>query len=141
MTAADCGTGTQDRPTSPATGFFQKSLQACKGVEPAERQRWRDSIYQEIRAMMQREGFSIHEACRITGLSRAGFYRHYEEHEPRQADVELRDAIHKVVIEFRCYGYRRVTKELKNNQGWMVNHKRVLRLMRADNLLALRKRR
>jgi len=91
--------------------------------------------------MMQREGFSIQEACRITGLSRAGFYRRYEEHEPRQADVELRDAIHKVVIENRCYGYRRVTEELNENQGWTVNYKRVLRLMREDNLLALRKRR
>jgi transposase InsO family protein len=91
--------------------------------------------------MMQREGFSINEACRITGLSRAGFYRRYEEHEPKQADVELRDAIHKVVLENRCYGYRRVRKELAGNQGWKVNHKRVLRLMREDNLLALRKRR
>jgi transposase InsO family protein len=91
--------------------------------------------------MMQREGFSINEACRITGLSRAGFYRRYEEHEPKQADVELRDAIHKVVLENRCYGYRRVRKELAENQGWKVNHKRVLRLMREDNLLALRKRR
>jgi len=91
--------------------------------------------------MMQREGFSIQEACRITGLSRAGFYRRYEEHEPRQADVELRDAIHKVVIENRCYGYRRVARELNENQGWKVNYKRVLRLMREDNLLALRKRR
>ena len=75
------------------------------------------------------------------GLSRAGFYRRYEEHEPAQADVELRDAIHKVVIESRCYGYRRVTRELVDKQGWLVNHKCVLRLMRADNLLALRKRR
>jgi putative transposase len=91
--------------------------------------------------MMLREGFSINEACQITGLSRAGFYRHYEEHEPRQADVELRDAIHKVVIGNRFYGYRRVTRELNDNQGWKVNHKRVLRLMRSDNLLALRKRR
>jgi putative transposase len=89
--------------------------------------------------MMQVEGFSITEACRATGLSRAGFYRHFEEHEPRQADIELRDAIHKVVIENRFYGYRRVTAALK--QDWGANHKRVLRLMRADNLLALRKRR
>ena len=90
--------------------------------------------------MMQLEGFSITEACRATGLSRAGFYRHYEEHEPRQADIELRDAIHKIVIENRFYGYRRVTAELRQ-KDWAVNHKRVLRLMRADNLLALRKRR
>ena len=91
--------------------------------------------------MMQREGFSIQEACRMTELSRAGFYRMYEEHEPRQADVELRDAIHKVVIENRCYGYRRVWEDLTKKQGWQVNHKRVLRLVREDNLLALRKRR
>lgn len=90
--------------------------------------------------MMQREGFSISEACRGAGLSRAGFYRHYEEHAPRQADVELRDAIQKIALENRCYGYRRVTAAL-HQQGWAVNHKRVLRLMRADNLLALRKRR
>lgn len=90
--------------------------------------------------MMQREGFTVTEACRGAGLSRAGFYRHYEEHEPRQADVELRDAIQKIVIENRFYGYRRVTAAL-NQQDWVVNHKRVLRLMRADNLLALRKQR
>ena len=90
--------------------------------------------------MTQLEGFSITEACRATGLSRAGFYRHYEEHEPRQADIELRDAIHTIVIENRFYGNRRVTAVL-NQKDWAVNHKRVLRLMRADNLLALRKRR
>jgi len=90
--------------------------------------------------MTQLEGFSIAEACRATGLSRIGFYRHYEEHDPRQADIELRDAIHKIVIENRFYGYRRVTAALRQND-WAVNHKRVSRLMRADNLLALRKRR
>jgi len=90
--------------------------------------------------MMPREGFSIIEACRRVPLSRAGFYRHWQEHEPEQADVELRDAIHKIALANRFYGYRRVTAQLKQ-QGWVVNHKRVLRLMRADNLLALRKRR
>ena len=90
--------------------------------------------------MMQLEGFSITDACRLAQVSRAGFYRHWEEHTPQQADVALRDAIHKVALENRCYGYRRVTAELRQ-QNWEVNHKRVLRLMRADNLLALRKRR
>lgn len=90
--------------------------------------------------MMQQEGFSITDACRGAGLSRAGFYRHYEEHAPAQADVELRNAIHKIALESRAYGYRRVTAALQQ-QGWVVNHKRVARLMRADNLLALRKKR
>jgi transposase InsO family protein len=52
----------------------------------------------------------------------------------------LRDAIQKIVLANRFYGYRRVTAELAN-QGLVVNHKRVLRLMRLDNLLAVRKRR
>jgi transposase InsO family protein len=90
--------------------------------------------------MMQREGFSISDALRSLGLGRAGFYRHYQEHEPQQADIELRDAIQKIAVGNRVYGYRRVTAALKQ-QDWEVNHKRVLRLMRADNLLALRKRR
>lgn len=90
--------------------------------------------------MPQREGFSAAEACRLAGVSRAGFYRQWEEHEPRQADVALRDAIHQIALGNRSLGYRRVQRELAR-RDWVVNHKRVLRLMRLDNLLALRKRR
>lgn len=90
--------------------------------------------------MMPLEGLVISELCSLAKVSRAGFYRSYEEHAPLQADVELRDAIQKIALENRSYGYRRVTALLKQ-QDWEVNHKRVLRLMRADNLLALRKRR
>jgi putative transposase len=90
--------------------------------------------------MMPLEGFQVTEACRAVGVSRAGFYRHFEEDAPLEADVALRDSIQKVVLDNRCYGYRRVTALLRQ-QGIVVNHKRVLRLMRADNLLAVRKRR
>ena len=90
--------------------------------------------------MMRLEGFSISDVCQAARVSRSGFYRNYEEHAPLQADVELRDAIQQIVLENRFYGYRRVTAALQQ-QDWAVNRKRVLRLMRADNLLALRKRR
>lgn len=90
--------------------------------------------------MMQLEGFQTNRACDLAHVSRAGFYRHYEEHEPRQADVELRDLIQRIVLENRFYGYRRVTAEL-DHRGVAVNHKQVLRLMRTDNLLAVRLRR
>ncbi len=89
--------------------------------------------------MMQREGFSIAEACRIAQVGRTGFYREFLDQAPREADVLVRDAIHKVALENRLYGYRRVTAALAH-AGWAVNHKRVVRLMREDNLLALRKR-
>ena len=90
--------------------------------------------------MMQLEGFQAAHACEVARVSRAGFYRHYAEHEPRQADVELRHRIQHIVLDNRLYGYRRVTQELARS-GVAVNHKRVLRLMRADNLLAVRKQR
>lgn len=89
---------------------------------------------------MQLEGFQASHACQIARVSRAGFYRHFEEHEPRQADVWLRDLIQQIVLENRCYGYRRVAAEL-GHRGVIANRKRVLRWMRADNLLALRKQR
>jgi putative transposase len=53
--------------------------------------------------------------------------------------MELRDAIQKLAVQMSAYGYRRITAALQR-AGWEVNHKRVLRLMRADNLLCLRKR-
>ena len=51
--------------------------------------------------------------------------------------MELRDAMQKIALESPCYGYRRITAELQRG-GFDVNHKRVLRLMREDNLLCLR---
>jgi putative transposase len=90
--------------------------------------------------MMQLEGFQANHACEIARVSRAGFYRHYEAHSPRQADVTLRDLIQQIVLENRCYGYRRVAAEM-SHRGVVANRKRVLRLMRADNLLAVRKQR
>jgi transposase InsO family protein len=54
--------------------------------------------------------------------------------------VALRDLIQRIVLENRCYGYRRVAAEL-GHRGVVANRKRVLRLMRADNLLAVRQRR
>jgi transposase InsO family protein len=57
----------------------------------------------------------------------------------KAAEMELRDAIQKQAVQMPAYGYRRITAALQR-AGWEVNHKRVLRLMRADNLLCLRKR-
>jgi putative transposase len=90
---------------------------------------------------MQLEGshLSIEEVCAAAQVSRAGYYRYFDEHAPRQAETELRDRIQRVALENRFYGYRRVTAELRL-QGFIVNRKRVLRVMRDDNLLSLRKR-
>jgi len=75
----------------------------------------------------------------MTGLSRAGFYRWRVPREAMPAEMEIRDQMQKVALESPAYGYRRITAELQQ-RGFEVNHKRVLRMMREDNLLCVRRR-
>ena len=58
---------------------------------------------------------------------------------PGREQIELRDVLQRLALTHRHYGYRRLTALLRR-EGWAVNHKRVLRLMRTDNLLCLRRR-
>jgi len=83
---------------------------------------------------------SIESMCRLGQVSRAGFYRHWREREPRSEQTGLRAQIQQIALAHRRnYGYRRVTAELRD-RGWAVNHKRIERLMAQDNLLAIRRR-
>jgi transposase InsO family protein len=75
--------------------------------------------------------------CLLARVSRAGFYRFLKAHVPCEEDTEVRSVIQQVALQHRRrYGYRRVTAELKR-RGMLVNHKRVARIMREDNLLAV----
>lgn len=85
-------------------------------------------------------GLSLRACCSALDVARADYYRFQATFEILDEDLELRDHIQKVALEWPSYGYRRITKELRR-QGKEVNHKRVLRLMREDNLLCLRKKR
>jgi transposase InsO family protein len=75
----------------------------------------------------------------MIGLSRAGFYRRRVPRQATPVEMELRDQMQKVAAESPAYGYRRITAELQQ-RGFDVNHKRVLRMMREDNLLCVRRR-
>jgi putative transposase len=75
----------------------------------------------------------------MTGLNRAGFYRWRLPRQATPVEMELRDQMQKVALESPAYGYRRITHELQR-RGFEVNHKRVLRMMREDNLLCVRRR-
>ena len=77
--------------------------------------------------------------CALAKVSRAGFYRFPPARSDGDAEVELRDAMQRIALEFPSYGWPRMTEELKR-RGWAVNHKRVYRVMREDNLLCLRRR-
>jgi putative transposase len=82
-------------------------------------------------------GLSIERMCQLAQVSRAGFYRAYQEREPEQEELDLRSTIQEIFLEHRRrYGYRRIAKELRR-RGLVVNRKRVQRLMQEDNLLGL----
>jgi putative transposase len=81
----------------------------------------------------------VNALCQMTGLNRAGFYRFRAPLQASPVEMEIRDAMQRIALEWPAYGYRRITAELQR-QGFDINHKRVLWMMREDNLLCLRKR-
>lgn len=82
---------------------------------------------------------SIERMCTLAEVNRASYYRHWHEAAPRREETALRDVLQRLAVAHRHYGYRRRTA-LVRRDGWAVNHKRVLRVMRTDNLLCLRRR-
>ena len=59
---------------------------------------------------------AIHEVqhlCQLAQLSRAGYYRHLAPRESKRDDADIRDAIHRIALSDRFYGYRRIAKQLK----------------------------
>jgi len=85
-------------------------------------------------------GLTIRRMLELGRVSRCSFYRYDPERKSgRDRDMELRDAIQRIALEWPCYGRPRITQQLRR-QGWTVNPKRVYRLMREDNLLCVRRR-
>ena len=91
--------------------------------------------------MKAEKGLTVGRMVELAGVSRAGFYRFGEDESGQRPDrdMDLRDAIQRIALEWPTYGLPRITAELRR-QGWKVNPKRVGRLMREDNLLCVRKR-
>jgi putative transposase len=89
---------------------------------------------------MQGEGLPIRDLCESVQVSRSSYYRNWRQREPNEEQMALRDAIQRSALKDRRNGYRYIVRLLKR-EGWVVNHKRVLRLMREDNLLSIRRRR
>ena len=84
---------------------------------------------------------SIERMCQLVAVSRRSFYRSLKERQPVDEEMEVRSAIQQIALEHRRrYGYRRITAEL-HRRGMPVNHKRVVRIMREDNLLGIQPKR
>jgi transposase InsO family protein len=87
--------------------------------------------------MFLQGSLSIERMCQLAPVSRRSFYRSLKEKRPVEEETEVRSLIQQIAVEHRRrYGYRRITAELRR-RGMQVNHKRVVRIMQEDNLLAL----
>jgi transposase InsO family protein len=76
---------------------------------------------------------STRRLCTLAGVSRSWYYARPLV-QPGAEAIALRSAIECLTLEFPGYGYRRVTHALARD-GWEVNQKRVLRIMREESLL------
>ena len=89
--------------------------------------------------MKAKRGLTIQRMVKLGRVSRSGFYRFQDAEPDPDRDMDLRDAIQRIAVEWPSYGRPRITAELRH-RGWRVNPKRVYRLMREDNLLCVRRR-
>jgi transposase InsO family protein len=116
-------------------------LAAHRGTADAAGVDWKSAVNRKIEEEVKAErGLTIERMAELGGISRSSFYRFDEDRKPLPAtDMDLRDALHRVALEWPSYGRPRITAELRE-RGWTVNPKHVHRLMREDNLLCLRKK-
>ena len=91
-------------------------------------------------AHQQHPDLTVERLCDLFSVSRSWYYERGGQPESDAEEIALRDQIERIILEFSGYGYRRVTHALKR-QGWQVNHKRVLRIMREESLLCHLKKR
>jgi transposase InsO family protein len=85
-------------------------------------------------------GLSVTDMCSVSGFSRAGYYRCRKTREPEPDEIELRDRIQRIALDWPAYGTRRIVAQL-GRDGLRVNRKKIQRIVREDNLLCVTKRR
>src|SRR5207244_1373853 len=137
----DSGVGAEGGAANAGDRFFEGVLAAHRGAADTAGTEWRSAVYRKVQEEVKAaRGLTIERLAELAGVSRASFYRYHEEGRPGpSADMDLRDAIQRIALEWPSYGRPRITAELRR-RGWEVNPKRVYRLMREDNLLCVRKR-
>jgi len=96
-------------------------LAAHRGTADAAGVDWKTAVYQKVQEEMKAGGrLTVERMVKLGRVSRSGFYR-FENAEARpDPDMDLRDAIQKIALEWPCYGRPRITEELRE-RGWKVN--------------------
>jgi putative transposase len=135
------GAGVDGGPAEPEDRFFQRCLAANRATTAEARRDNRVGVYEQIRSLDGLQGgLTIERMCWLSKTSRASYYRQWREREPDEEEMSLRAEIQAIALEHPGYGEPRTTAELRR-RGWIVNPKRVARLRRLDNLVAIGKRR
>jgi HTH-like domain len=117
--------------------FWKNEVAGFRGASSASRRRWRRCLFEEVRQAAAK-GHAVRALCQMTGLNRARLYRSRLPRPVLPVEMEIRDAMQKIAVEFPAYGYPRMTAELRK-KGFDINRKWVLRMMREDNLLCMRR--
>ncbi|WP_152620211.1 IS3 family transposase [Streptococcus parasanguinis] len=100
-------------------------------IEGGKRERRKTEIVQELITE-----FSLDILLKAIKLARSTYYYHLKQLEKPDKDHGLKAEIQSIFTEHKGnYGYRRIHLELRN-RGFLVNHKRVQRLMNVLNLQA-----
>jgi putative transposase len=116
-------------------------LAAHRATADAAGVAWKSAVFGKVKEEVKADrGLTVERMVELARISRASYYRFDENAElGSDPDMDLRDAIQRIALEWPAYGRRRMTAELRR-RDWTVNPKRVRRLMREDNLLCVRKR-
>jgi putative transposase len=116
-------------------------LAAHRGSADAAGVEWKSAVFRKVKEEVTADcELTVERMAELARVSRASYYRFDEKVEAgADSDMDLRDAVQRIALEWPSYGRRRITQELRR-RGWTVNWKRVYRLMREDNLLCVRKR-
>ncbi len=113
-------------PTTRPSIFSQAPCATCRRASGASPGAWRDQLFALIKDLSAAEKSqgenettsapekAIHEVqhlCQLAQLSRAGYYRHLAPRESKRDDADIRDAIHRIALSDRFYGYRRIAEQ------------------------------
>jgi len=83
---------------------------------------------------LKEEGFKLKNVLKIIDIPEATYHYHLKQMQRKDPDKEWKEKIYDIFHEHKGrYGYRRVYEELKK-QGYIINHKKVQRIMREMNL-------
>ena len=89
--------------------------------------------------MIDKKEIPVKDSCLAFQIGKSSFYYWRGKEKQENLDKYLKKEIQGIALEFPFYGYRRITKELHRREIG-TNHKKVLRIMKEDNLICRRKR-